>query len=249
MKKIIAFMILCCLCIELGACGKKSGTTQTNEGNSVQTETEILFQGLNVGDTVTFGSYEQDNMTGNGKEQIRWLVLNVSGDRALLLSESILTGHPFNSNDTGVTWEDSTLRAWLNSAFLEEAFTPEEQMHIKATEIYTQSVHQKHYSSISNSYTYTVDPLPDCTTTDKVFILSAEELATFFPSENARIVKPTTFVKLTTEDAFSWWTRTPGAITGSQKYVDDTGSFDSGGAMNSLEIGVRPAIWVKLDSK
>ena len=52
----------------------------------------------NVGDYVTFGSYEQDNNTGNGQEPIEWLVLDydAANNRALLLSRYGLDALPYN---------------------------------------------------------------------------------------------------------------------------------------------------------
>ena len=40
-----------------------------------------------IGDTVSFGSYEQDNNTENGAEAIEWIVLDVEGENVLLLSK------------------------------------------------------------------------------------------------------------------------------------------------------------------
>ena len=41
---------------------------------------------MHVGDTVVFGSYEQDNDKSNGTEPIEWIVLDEKGGRYLLLS-------------------------------------------------------------------------------------------------------------------------------------------------------------------
>lgn len=40
-----------------------------------------------TGNVVTYGHYEQDNDTANGKEPIEWVVLDVQGDKALLISK------------------------------------------------------------------------------------------------------------------------------------------------------------------
>lgn len=42
-------------------------------------ESYSLLEKAKVGDTVVFGSYEQDNNTKNGKEEIEWLVLKKNG--------------------------------------------------------------------------------------------------------------------------------------------------------------------------
>ena len=76
---------------------------------------------------VIFGNYEQDNNIGNGKEPIEWLVLEAWGDRALLISKYGLDARPYNTEHGEVTWENCSLRKWLNGEFLNDAFTPEEQ--------------------------------------------------------------------------------------------------------------------------
>ena len=70
-------------------------------------------------DTIWFGSYVQDDITGEQKNSIRWRVLDVSGNEALLISDSILDVQPFHdvedrAETMEVWWHDSTLRSWLN---------------------------------------------------------------------------------------------------------------------------------------
>lgn len=80
-----------------------------------------------AGNVVTYGHYEQDNDTANGKEPIEWVVLDVQGDKALLISKYGLDVRPYNTEYNHVTWEECTLRTWLNDTFLNAAFTPEGQ--------------------------------------------------------------------------------------------------------------------------
>lgn len=138
-KRIVTLFVSFCLCVNICACDK-------------QGERALLFQNLKVGDIVSFGRYEQDNLMDNGTENIEWEVLEIDGDKALLICRSIITGYQYNSNDMSITWEDSTLRAWLNSSFLETAFSQDEQEYILSSSISTQSVHQKFYSSLQNTY-------------------------------------------------------------------------------------------------
>ena len=57
-----------------------------------------------VGSIVRFGDYEQDNDEGNGEEPIEWIVLDVDGDRALLLSRYALDAQPYNTYTKRITW-------------------------------------------------------------------------------------------------------------------------------------------------
>lgn len=48
------------------------------------------LKNLSVGDIIKFGVYEQDNNTDNGEEEIEWLVLEVSGGKALVVSNKAI---------------------------------------------------------------------------------------------------------------------------------------------------------------
>lgn len=47
-------------------------------------------------------------------EPIKWRVLNVSAEEALLVSDAALDDQKYNTNDMPVTWEKSSMRSWLN---------------------------------------------------------------------------------------------------------------------------------------
>lgn len=68
-------------------------------------------------DCVWFGHYPQ-NLNGYGKfnnDSIKWRVLSVNGNEALLLADKNLDGGiPYNKVREGVTWETCTMRSWLN---------------------------------------------------------------------------------------------------------------------------------------
>lgn len=77
-----------------------------------------------VGQIVTFGSYEQDNIPENGKEPIEWIVVKVSAGEATLVSVKALDARPFAAS--WAAFGSSTLRKWLNDTFLTEAFCADE---------------------------------------------------------------------------------------------------------------------------
>ena len=81
-------------------------------------------EGTKVGSIVTYGHYEQDNNANNGKKAIEWVVLkydNTTG-QALLLSRYGLDAHRFDASKYQ-GWDKSEIRTWLNSTFLNAAFT------------------------------------------------------------------------------------------------------------------------------
>ena len=79
---------------------------------------EDAFRKEQPGDEVSFGSYQ-------------WGVLENDETTMLLVlyhaeKEADLRGRPYNEQFTDITWEDSTLREWLNSEFFSQAFSDEE---------------------------------------------------------------------------------------------------------------------------
>lgn len=232
MKRFVCFFVLTALILS----GCSSNTAISN------VEQAVNYQ---VGDIVEFGTYEQDNITSNGTEPISWIVLDIDGNEALLLANDLIDCCAYNSQEKNMTWENCTLRAWLNSTFLEHAFSPEEQSCIIAHTIINESIEQK-YIKEDGSIRKTAEPLPGCSVDDKVFLLSVDELHQYFSTNESRIANPTPCVILKADDAFKWWTRTPGSIADNPKFVDEKGSTDIGGGLCTLSMGIRPAIWVTL---
>ena len=76
-------------------------------------------------DIIKLGKYEQDNNIGNGPEDIEWIILKKEDEKVLLLSKYILDYKYYNedNNKTEVTWENSSIREWLNTKFYNAAFS------------------------------------------------------------------------------------------------------------------------------
>ena len=88
-----------------------------------------------IGSIITLGQYEQDNNEENGPEEIEWIVLDVKGEKCLLISRYALDVLPYNVEDKNITWEKCSLRTWLNEDFLQEAFSEEERKLILNSEV------------------------------------------------------------------------------------------------------------------
>lgn len=85
---------------------------------------EILS--ANVGDSVYFGSYEQDGDLANGSETIGWTALKSENGKILVVSKAALECMPYNESIGEVTFDDSTLKAYLNSEFKSAVFSSDE---------------------------------------------------------------------------------------------------------------------------
>ena len=207
---------------------------------------------IRAGDYMTFGTYEQDNDYINGQEPIEWLVLDVdeSYGAALLISRYGLDVMPFNKYQEDVTWENSTLRSWLNGAFLDEAFSAGEKQSIISTK-----------NKAENNPNYVTKAGHD--TVDEVFLLSVSEADYYFSDNAARMCPVTDFALeqgAKTKPAYSvngvstawWWLRTPGHSGRRAVFVDRGGDIwngDPGGIygenVDSEGIVVRPALWMR----
>ena len=127
-------------------------------------------QKVSVGDIITFGRYEQDNITIFGPEPIEWIVLDVQDGKALLLSRYGLYPQKYNTEWIAVTWENCTLRAWLNDDFLNEAFSSEEQSSILVTEVDNSDAQCFDWTTVEGDKTTGGN-----NTEDKIFLLSCAE--------------------------------------------------------------------------
>ena len=198
-----------------------------------------------VGYSFTLGRYEQDNDLENGTESIRWLVLCKTDNRVLAVSRYALDCQLFDQDSKSISWKDCDLRAWLNGSFLEAAFSMDEQELILTALI-----------SADKNPVYSTDPGE--ATEDKVFLLSIPEVQQYFPDDESRICKPTSYAKAksgyTSPDPNTccWWLRSPGIGSSCAARVYSFGSFDYMGSMANctntvVRPGVRPAIWIDLN--
>lgn len=261
-KLIVVVLILMLVSLLLSSCKEnKPETTKPDTSaditeNASDDEKAKIVGEVKVGNVVTFGSYEQDNDTENGKEAIEWIVLAVKDGKALLLSKYGLDSQPFNKEYVGTTWENCTLRAWLNGDFIDAAFSAADKEIISETKLVN-----------ADNPTEGTDGGND--TTDKIFILSLDEAinteygfsADYNAEDALRQCAPTAYAKslncLTDENASSecygncrWRLRTPSfdsdvildvAANGTIKL---NGGLSIGGSM----IAVRPALWIDLET-
>lgn len=125
---------------------------------SVDTNVDLM-------DTITFGEYNQSGLYE--KEAIEWIVLDKQDNKYLLLSKYILSSRDYHDTDEDVTWETCALRKWLNTTFLNTAFNKNEQNKIITTDV-------------KNNNNLDCGTKGGSNTSDKVFLLSVEEIRKYF---------------------------------------------------------------------
>lgn len=211
-----------------------------DSAEKLQSIKPLLLAKAKPGDTVFFGAYEQDNNTSNGKEDIKWLVLDKKDDAVLVISKHVLEDKSFGRNDD--TWETCSLRKWLNGDFINDAFSPEEQSKLQITNV-----------SADKNPKFDVDS--GNATMDKVFLLSVAEVEKYFISDESRIADLHSAVS---NEYYSdrWWLRTSGVsfdTYGKTYYrygavcIGNTGVVSYGGNPADNINGVRPAMWISLE--
>ena len=221
------------------------GLSYKDSAEKFQSVKQALIKNAKVGDIVYFGTYEQDNDTSNGKENIEWLVLAKKDNKILVISDKALDCQPYNTSDDYVTWEKCTLREWLNNDFINAAFSDDEKAMIPTVTV-----------SADSNLKYNTNP--GNTTKDKVFLLSIVEAEKYFTSDEARMCIPTEYVisNVSTSDEYTkdgkatcWWRlRSPGALQYYAAKVDFDGDVDEFGIDVDYDIGgVRPALWITID--
>ena len=252
-KKLLAVLLSLVMLMSFAACGeggsekdKKNDSADASASDNADMNSDrksTIDKNVKVGDYVTFGSYEQDNDTSNGKEPIEWLVLDVKDGKALVISKYALGCKQYNTDYVDVTWETCSLRKWLNNEFINTAFSANEKEKISVVTV-----------SADKNPSYSTNP--GNATQDKVFLLSITEAYKYFSSDHSRECKPTDYAVANgayVEDYGSysgncwWWLRSPGDIQTFATFVRYVGQVNENGDGIIIRNGaVRPAMWVTI---
>ena len=201
---------------------------------------KIQLAYLDAGDTLKLGRYEQDDNTANGDEDIEWLILEKQNEVAFLISKKALDSMPFNTNDSLLSWDQSSIRYWLNHEFFNQAFTSDEQSLIQDTLVRAEE-----------NPTFTTKPGND--TMDKIFLLSINEVKKYFLTEESRKAGATSYAKgqdanTTSSGLCWWWLRSPGRSGKYISYVSSNGVISTMGFIStSAHNSVRPALWINFN--
>ena len=130
------------------------------------------------------------------------------------------------------------MRRWLNSYFINTAFTDDEQKLIVSVNI-----------SNPDNDEYGVNGGND--TKDRIFVLSIDEALSYFSSDGDRIAYSTKYTHSKGKDSnqrSDWWIlRSPGSKSSRAASITDKGKLDAdGNEVNHAGIAVRPALWLNM---
>lgn len=188
-----------------------------------------------------------------------WRVLDIKHNAALLITEHIIEQRPYNDAYIDITWENSTLRHYLNGEFYDK-FTNSEKSRILP--VVNQNPDNQWYGTTGGS-----------DTEDKIFILDIEETTCRYFGDSSANLYPTRknkrywfekkdenndkrIAKVSWDTNFPswWWLRSPGRVGIKAAYVHGDGNIGIQGN-NILKGnlsdgfcagGVRPALWLKM---
>ena len=158
-----------------------------------------------VGDVVAFGRYT-------------WYVTDKTDDICTLLCQGPVAEKAYNDNGTDITWENCSLRRWLNEDFYNSKFSDGEKASIITT----------HNTFTDADSSYEMDCGND--TDDKVYLFSYSESNSV--SDDVR------------ECGLDWWLRSPGQKQDRAVFILGKAANLMGTVVDQSR-GVRPAIRVR----
>ena len=227
-----------------GGSDSSGGGSDEADGDKQTGKTEYdveLDKHLKKGDFIQFGTYEQDNVIDNGPERIEWQVIDIRAGKIFVMSRYALDAQPLNKDDDEYTWAESSLRAWLNDDFYNEAFSDKEKEYIQLTEIVTKFEH-------------------DVDTEDKIFLLSNKEVSRYLrdltiDDLSSKLCYPTEYSLAKGVNApeyneyrCNWYVR-DAAKLGKSGFIDGKrGNEDWDTEATRDDRGIRPAMWLNYEN-
>ncbi|MCL2063078.1 MAG: DUF6273 domain-containing protein [Candidatus Cloacimonetes bacterium] len=214
--------------------------TVIQESFSVQSHTVSHSVNLStsddrIGNIIQFGDHE-------------WRILDIQGDRALVVSENILERRGYHTSSTDITYADCSLRAYLNGEFYNSsAFSNADRERI----VQVINVNENNQWFGTNS---------GANTQDRIFLLSIAEVVKYFGDSGQLAYRPSGAWSIDDQyntnriatffdgSATFWWLRSPGSRTTYASLVRITGELNVSGIIvnNNFHGGVRPALWLNL---
>lgn len=217
------------------------------------------------GGIITLGRWP----AGSSAQPIEWKILEKNDDgTAILLSRYVIDRQKYHINHTGITWENSTLRKWLNTEFYNAAFDENEKKNIIDISL----------KNSDNNMVFTAEHLNNWKrngkykkgdekyignkyhtpggndTIDKVWLLSLDEIKQYkiLSTENSKTVKPIWYIakkyNLSAASNIWWWLRSPGDVEWAAAHINHNGFInDLGHDVDTKDGGgVRPAIKIRI---
>lgn len=203
---------------------------------------------MNIGSILRFGGYQ-------------WEILDRKENGMLIITDQIIEQRDYHDRKESVTWEQSEIRHYLNTEFLERFGTSEKERILNTL---NKNPGNPWYGSSGGA-----------DTVDSVFLLSLDEVVRLYFGDSSRLLdnpkknqrywfdrKDENNIKrraLFLDSSWWWWTRTPGKNNKVAVYVHGDGNIGIQGngisktSFNTLHHvtqsnkgGIRQAVWIKI---
>lgn len=160
-------------------------------------------------------------------QDIEWIVLSVQNDKMLVVSKYAITMKRYHGEWEHITWENCTLREWLNNDFFNEAFSKKEKNQILETEV-------------TNGISLDVDGGND--TKDRIFLLSIDEANEYLNPSSRECYR-------LNGEHVEWWLRSPGKDQYCAASMYPTHEIiRRSNDVYFRACGVRPAMWIDINA-
>lgn len=203
---------------------------------------------FNIGGVIPFGSYD-------------WRILDIKNNAALIITENIIEHRSYNDVYKEITWADCSLRKYLNGEFYDKLNTTDKSRIIP---VINKNPDNPWYGSKGGA-----------DTSDNIFLLSIEEAVCLYfgdsssklhnPGKNQRYwferkdennSKRIARLEANKSNIWWWWLRSPGRVSVKAVYIHGDGNIGIQGnnilkgnlSDGRCTGGVRPALWLKLES-
>jgi len=203
---------------------------------------------INIGSIIPFGGYN-------------WRILDIKDNAALIITEYIIEQRVYHDAYKDITWADCSLRKYLNGEFYDKFNMADKSRIIP---VINKNPDNQWYGTKGGA-----------DTRDSIFILSIEEVVCQYfgdsssklhnPGKNQRYwferkdknnSKRIARLEANKEWIWWWWIRTPGRVNIKAVYIHGDGNIGIQGnnilkgniSDGKCTGGVRPALWLKLES-
>lgn len=180
-----------------------AGAYEDSANKKVEME-KLVIRNSQIGDTVKVGNMD-------------WIILETGDNKALLLKKTAVKNVAYHNSTGDITWENSALRTWLNSEYLENNISVEERSQILL-------------STVGNEDNTQYGMNGGNSTQDYLFVLSIGEAEKY--------------QEMLKDSKYNNWLRTPGSSQSSAAFLAPGGTIMSYGyAADSSEMSVYPLMW------
>lgn len=180
---------------------------------------------IQVGSVIKFGKYNRE-----------WIVLDKKEGKALIFAKESVGEGRYHSEEMNIiwgkeditcekkniTWEDCSLRKWLNEDFYNNFFYEREKNQI--CEVLVKNFSNPKYGTWAGNDTM-----------DKIFLLSIGEVEKYLGNNKTRRI------------GSWWWLRSPGYCGYNATIVNSDGAILPNGIDTYSKRAIRPALWLNIE--